>query len=99
MNRRIKPLLFCGLLFWPLLLAAADQARIPYELIYRIQKTEATLSRSFTNLKMFLRMNSTLPEVRIRDLTVYIDTKAGHIPVPAQSGQWRLFLPDAATTC
>jgi hypothetical protein len=69
------------MLLWPLLLTAAEQARIPYELIYRIQMAQATLSRSFTNLVMDLRMKSTLPEVRIQDLTVYIDSKDGRIPV------------------
>jgi len=81
MNRRTIQLTICGLLLWPPLLTAADQARIPYELIYRIQKTEAGLSRSFTNLNMFLRMSSTLPNVGIRDLVVYIDSKDGRIPV------------------
>jgi hypothetical protein len=70
-----------GLLLCPLLLGAADQARIPYELIYQIQKTEAVLGRRFTNLYMFLGMSSSLPEVRIRDLSVYIDSKDGPIPV------------------
>jgi len=72
-----------GLLLAPLLFGAAepDRARLPYELIYRIQQTEANLSRSFTNLDMRLGLSSTLPEVAIRDLVVYIDSKDGRIPV------------------
>ena len=82
MNRRAIPWRICALLLWPAFLhAAAEPARLPYELIYRIQKTEATLSRSFTNLNMYLRLSSTRPEVGIRDLAVYIDSKDGRIPV------------------
>ena len=87
MNRQTMSLAICGLLLWPRLLPAAAQAplpepaRLPYELIYQIQKTEAVLSRRFTNLDMRLRLNSALPGVRIRDLIVYIDSKDGPIPV------------------
>jgi hypothetical protein len=77
--------LVCGfaalLLFCPLLPAAAEPARLPYELIYQIQKTEASLSLTFTNLSMYLAMSSTLPGVGFRDLSIYIDSKDGHIPV------------------
>ena len=83
----------CALLFWPLLLPAAEPARLPYELIYRIQKTEASLSRTFTNLEMFLRMSSTLPEVDIRDLVVYIDSKDGRIPVALNPANGSFSLP------
>ncbi len=69
------------LLFCPLLLGAVEPARLPYELIYQFQKTQATLSANHTNLVIFLRMSSSLPEVGVRDLVVYIDSKAGHIPV------------------
>jgi hypothetical protein len=82
MKWKTMPLRITALiLFWPLLLAAAEPARIPYELIYRIQQTQADLSRTFTNLSMYLAMSSTLPGVGMRDLSVYIDSKEGHIPV------------------
>lgn len=93
MNRRIKSLLVYGMLLWPLLLTAADQARIPYELIYRIQKAQTTLRGSFTNLIMDLRMKSTLPEVRTQDLTVYIDSKDGRIPVQLNPANGAFTLP------
>jgi len=89
-----------GLLLCPLLLTAAEQARLPYELIYQIQKTEATLSRSFTNLDMQLLMKSTLPEVGIRDLIVYIDSKDGQIPVALNptNGGFTLPMRDSLVT-
>jgi hypothetical protein len=89
-----------GLLLCPLLLTAAEQARLPYELIYRIQNTEATLSRSFTNLDMQLLMKSTLPEVGIRDLIVYIDSKDGQIPVALNptNGGFTLPMRDSLVT-
>jgi hypothetical protein len=100
MNRRTK--IIVGLLLCPLLLGAAepDQARLPYELIYRIQQTEATLSRSFTNLDMQLLMKSTLPEVGIRNLIVYIDSKDGHIPVTLNptNGGFTLPMRDSLVT-
>ncbi len=83
----------CALLFWPGFLPAAEPARLPYELIYRIQQTEAGLSRTFTNLVMQLRMSSTLPEVGIRDLTVYIDSKDGRIPVDLNPANGNFSLP------
>jgi hypothetical protein len=81
----------CG--FAALNLAAAEPARIPYELIYRIQQTEADLSRSHTNLAMALAMNSTLPGVEIRDLSVYIDSKDGQIPVALNPTNGRFTVP------
>jgi hypothetical protein len=84
MNLRSKPLEICALLLCPLLLRAAppeDPARLPYEWIYRMQKTEATLALTYTNLTMYLRMTPTLPGVKIEDVTVYIPSKEGRIPV------------------
>jgi hypothetical protein len=82
MNRKTRPLRIGALLFlWPFLLPADEPARIPYELIYQIQKTEASLSLTFTNLSMYLAMSSTRPAVGFRDLRVYIDSKGGRIPV------------------
>ena len=83
----------CALLLWPWLLPAAETARLPYELIYRIQETEASLSRTFTNLEMRLQMSSALPEVGIRDLVVYIDSKEGRIPVALNPTNGSFSLP------
>lgn len=93
MNRKAMPLGICLLLWWPLLLPAAEPARLPYELIYQIQKTEASLRLSFTNLYMYLAMRSTLPEVGIRDLVVYIDSKDGRIPVALNPTNGSFSLP------
>jgi hypothetical protein len=93
MNRKAMPLAICALLLSPFLLPAAEPARLPYELIYQIQKTEARLSLSFTNLYMYLALSSTLPEVGIRDLIVYIDSKDGRIPVELNRTNGSFSLP------
>lgn len=94
MNRQAVLLRICALLLWPgFLQAAAEPARLPYELIYRIQETEASLSRSFTNLEMQLRLSSTLPEVAISNLAVYIDSKDGRIPVQLNPANGSFSLP------
>ena len=92
-NRRALPWGVCALLLWTWLLPAAELARIPYELIYQIQKTQDTLSHSFTNLHMYLRMSSTQPQVAIRDLSVAIDCKDGPIPVPLNPTNGNFSLP------
>jgi hypothetical protein len=84
MNRRVipfTPLAICALLLLTPAARAEDQARLPYELIYHMQKTEDTLALTFTNLTMFLRMTPTSPGVRTEDVTAYIDSKEGRIPV------------------
>ena len=84
MNPRFRPLGICALVLCPLLLRAAppeDPARLPYEWIYHMQKTEAALALTYTNLIMYLRMTPTLPGVKIKDVAVYIDSKEGRIPV------------------
>jgi hypothetical protein len=70
------------LLFAPLLVAAAEDARLPYEEIYRIQQAELDLSRAHTNLALVLQMRSTLPNVKYSDISAFIHSKsAGKIPV------------------
>jgi hypothetical protein len=71
----------CALVSLSCPLRAADQARLPYALIYQIQQKEASLALTYTNLQVFLRMKSSLPEVKVADLKVYIDSKDGPIPV------------------
>jgi hypothetical protein len=46
-----------------------------------VRSIEAGLAVTHTNLQVFLRMKSSLPEVKIADLKVYIDSKDGPIPV------------------
>jgi hypothetical protein len=61
--------------------ALAENARLPYHQLYNAQKAQANLNRAHTNLVVLLTMQSTLPGVKTSDLAVYIDTKAGKIPI------------------
>ena len=62
-------------------LADAQNARVPYEFVYRIQQTQEHLSRDYTNLQVVVRMYSQLPTVKSSDLTAVIDSKAGKLPI------------------
>jgi hypothetical protein len=68
-------------LVFPVSFRAAEQARIPYSMVCQIQKSQAKVSQTYTNLQIVLRMRSLTPEVTPRDLRVYIDSKNGPIPV------------------
>jgi hypothetical protein len=61
--------------------AAAEDARLPYHEIYRIQKAQLALSLTHTNLVLVLQMRSTLPNVNYSNITASIDAKSGKIPV------------------
>jgi len=63
-------------------LAGAENARLPYHALYRMQKVQAELSRAYTNLLVLLRMESVNPDVKYNNLDVYIDSNAGRIPIP-----------------
>lgn len=76
------PLRICALCLLSMAARAQDQARLPYEMIYHMEKTETNLVRTFTNLTMFLRMTPTAPGVKISDVIVYIDSTNGRAPVP-----------------
>jgi hypothetical protein len=85
-----KPTLFwiwglLGLVF-PLSVQSAEQARIPYSLVCQIQKSQAKVTQTYTNLQIVLRMRSLQPEITPVDLRVYIDAKDGPIPVKLDSG-------------
>jgi hypothetical protein len=60
---------------------AAEDARLPYHDIYRIQKAQAELSRKHTNLALVLQMRSTLPDVKYSDIKASVDAKSGAMPV------------------
>ena len=81
----VKPILGggCAALLFFLLAgpALAENARLPYHLLYNAQKTQAELARAHTNLLVVLTLQSTLPGVRTSDLAVYIEAKAGNIPI------------------
>lgn len=67
-------------------LARAEDARLPYQEIYRVQKAQAELSHSHTNLALELQMRSTNPGVKYSDITASIDAKSGPIAVPIGPG-------------
>jgi len=62
-------------------LCAAENARLPYEQIYKMQRIQAKWKISQTNLQVVIRMNSTLPNVKASDLKVFVETKKGNLPV------------------
>jgi hypothetical protein len=61
--------------------ALAEDAKLPYHLLYNAQKTRADLNLAHTNLLIVLTMQSTDAAVKSSDLSVYVDAKAGKIPV------------------
>ncbi len=61
--------------------ALAENARLPYRMLFNAEITRARLNRAHTNLFVVLTMQSTQPDVKTSDLTVYIDSKSGRIPV------------------
>jgi hypothetical protein len=65
--------------------ALADNARLPYRQLYNVQKAEEELNRAHTNLLVVLTLQSVLPDVKPSDLSVYIDSKGGQIPIPIGS--------------
>jgi len=81
----VKPI-FCGscAALWLSVLAGpalAENARLPYHQLYNAQKAQADLNHAHTNLLVVLTMQSTLPGVKTSDLAVYIEAKAGKIPI------------------
>jgi hypothetical protein len=77
---RVWLLGLAGLIF-PCSAQSAEQARIPYSLVCQIQRSQAKVSQTYTNLQIVLRMRSLTPEIAPEDLRVYIDSKSGPIPV------------------
>jgi hypothetical protein len=63
-------------------LARAEDARLPYHEIYKVQKAQLELSRAHTNLALVLQMRSTQPDVKYSDISASIQAKSGPIPVP-----------------
>ena len=70
-----------ALLLGGILTMAEDNARVPYEYVYKIQKTKEKLAQTYTNLNVAVRMKSRQPAVKVTDLDVYIETKTGNHPV------------------
>jgi hypothetical protein len=73
----------CGILglIFLCLPAAAENARLPYHYLYRIQKLQADLCVAHTNLQLILQLQSVLPNVKNSDLQAYLDSKSGKIPI------------------
>lgn len=82
---RVKPILkgifAASLLYAAAGPASAQNARLPYHQLYSIEKAQTQWNRSHTNLFVVMILQSTLPGVKASDLAVYIETKAGKIPV------------------
>jgi Protein of unknown function (DUF2987) len=101
MSRRMRPLawaLCCLFLFGFMLPPSlcAENAKLPYQQIYEMQKVQAKLSRTYTNVQIFLKMSSRLTEVKISDLQIHIDARDGRIPVKLGSdGTLSLPMSDA----
>jgi hypothetical protein len=62
-------------------LARAEDARLPYHELCRIQKKQLELGRLHTNLVLVLQMSSTNPNVNYSNITAAIDAKSGRIPI------------------
>jgi hypothetical protein len=63
-------------------LVSAEDARLPYHELFRLQKAQMALSRAHTNLALALEMHSTQPGVEFSEITAFIDAKSGKVPVP-----------------
>lgn len=63
-------------------LAVAEDARLPYQDLWRIQKTQIELGRVHTNLALVLQICSTNPAVKSTDISAYVDSKSGRVPIP-----------------
>ncbi len=89
----MKTKAICHALFVSVLLATlpsrAENARLPYAELYRMQHVQAELSTAYSNLVVVLRMEPASTNARTSDLDVYIDAKSGKIPVPiSQDGDF-----------
>jgi hypothetical protein len=61
--------------------AEGENARLPYRELYKMQKAQIDLSRTYTNLALVLQMKSTLTNVAFSEIKASIDAKAGPIPI------------------
>jgi hypothetical protein len=62
-------------------LLAAENARLPYREICRIEQAQAALAREHANLALVLQMHSVQTNVKYSDIQAYIDSKSGRIAV------------------
>ncbi len=61
--------------------AAAEDARLPYHYLYRVQKIQADLSQAYPNLLIVLQLRSASTNVKNSDLQACLDSKSGKIPL------------------
>jgi hypothetical protein len=75
--------IFGAALLWSALAGAvsAENARLPYSRLYQAQKAQADWNRAHTNILVVLTMQSIQPDVKTSDLSIYIGSKTGKIPV------------------
>jgi hypothetical protein len=76
-----RALIASALLMALLARAQNDNARLLYAELYQMQRVQADLSATYTNLVVVLRMEAASTNVKNSDLVVYVDAKSGRIPV------------------
>jgi hypothetical protein len=79
--------------------AEAENARLPYHYLCRIQKVQTELCQAHPDLQITLQLQSVSPNVKNSDLQAYLDSKSGKIPVSiGPEGEFQLPLqPDLET--
>jgi hypothetical protein len=82
MSVKVVPSALLGFFLLVPRLAPAENARLPYHEIYRIQQAQAALAKDHQNLALVLQIHSVLPNVKPSDIQASIDAKSGRIPVP-----------------
>lgn len=70
-----------GLIFVLCSAAIAENARLPYHYLYRIEKLQSDLCQAHPNLQISLQLQSALPDVKTSTIQVYLDRKSGKLPV------------------
>jgi hypothetical protein len=79
--------------------ARAENARLPYSLVCGMEKVQAELALSHTNLIVLLRMMPTNAAVKPGNVHAFIDSKSGHIPVAIDDqGDFKVPLRDDLIT-
>jgi hypothetical protein len=63
----------------------AENARLPYQPLYKMQRIKARWSHSQPDFQVTIRMTSTLPNVKTSDLKVFIESKKGNLPVKIEA--------------
>lgn len=59
----------------------SDQAKLPYAAVYQAVTMQFEEIKSLTNRQARFIMSSSLPGVESKDISLYIDSKAGRIPL------------------